>query len=117
MNPKSTFAERIQEAAQNAVLSIVTSGGWLQPDYNNRVKIDGPTMQAIYGMIDMEALKLKIKERIEGELADRVVNHLASEMATDIKTILSNKERREALRAVARQHLDANISASNEKTP
>lgn len=33
-----------------------------------------------------------IAERLESELADRMVNHMAAELATDIKQILSVRE-------------------------
>lgn len=39
------------------------------------------------------------------------MNHMAAELATDIKQILSVKERREALRALAREHMDAVMKA------
>ena len=39
-----------------------------------------------------------------------MVNHMAAELATDIKQILSVQERREALRALAREHMDSIMS-------
>ena len=49
--------------------------------------------------------------RLEAELADRMVNHMAAELATDIKQILGVKERREMLRGLARDHMDAVMKA------
>ena len=48
---------------------------------------------------------------LEAELAERMVNSIAAELATDIKQILSVKERREMLRGIAREHMDAVMKA------
>ena len=64
-------------------------------------------MNEVWAMVDSDALKLRLKERIEAELADRIVNHIAAELATDIKQILSVTERREAIRSLAREHMDS----------
>jgi predicted transcriptional regulator len=64
-------------------------------------------MNEVWAMVDRDALKLRLKERIEAELADRIVNHIAAELATDIKRILSVTERREAIRSLAREHMDS----------
>lgn len=40
-----------------------------------------------------------------------MVNSIAAELATDIKQILSVKERREMLRGIAREHMDAVMKA------
>lgn len=101
----SPFEEALKQAAERSLLKIVMEGGWIQPDYANRFKIPGDLLQDIYGLIDREALKAQIAKSLEAELADRIVNALAAEIATDIKQILSVKERREAIREVARKHL------------
>lgn len=101
----SPFEEALSQAAQRSILKVVTEGSWIQPDYANRFKIPSDLLQDIYALVDRDALKVAIGKRLEEELADRVVNLLAAEIATDIKQILSVKERREAIREVARQHL------------
>lgn len=107
----SDFEEAIRKSAERAVLNIVTSGSWLMPDYKNRVTLPPEFMREVWAMVDTNALRRKIAERIEAELAERMVNHMAAEMATDIKQILSVKERREALRALAREHMESVIGA------
>jgi hypothetical protein len=101
----SPFEEALKQAAERSILKIVTDGNWIQPDYANRFKVPAELLSDIYAMVDREALKAAIAKRLEEELADRIVNSLASEISTDIKQILSVKERREAIREVARQHL------------
>jgi hypothetical protein len=104
---KYDFADAVRAAAERSVIKLLADGSWLQPDYNNRVKVPATFMDEVWRLVDKDRVKRCLAERIEQELADRIVNAMAAEMATDIKQILSVKERREALRAVAREHLDA----------
>ncbi|SDH10891.1 hypothetical protein SAMN05216466_107130 [Paraburkholderia phenazinium] len=101
----SPFEEALSHAAQQSILKVVMDGRWIEPDYANRFKIPADLIRDIYGLVDREALKVAIGKRLEEELADRIVNALAAEIATDIKQILSVKERREEIREVARKHL------------
>lgn len=103
----SEFELAIKTAAEKAVLKIISDGSWIAPDYGNRFKIPPEMMADIWRMVDQDALKKKMSARIEDELADRIVNLMAAEIATDVKQILSVKERREALRNFARQHMDS----------
>jgi len=98
---------QIKFHAEKAVLHFITNGAWLQPDYQNRVTVPAGLLQGAWALVDTDAIKVKLKERIEAELADRLVNHMAAEMATDIKQILSVPERREAVRQIAREHLES----------
>lgn len=102
----SDFEKAISQAAQKSVLKIIGDGNWLQPDYASRFKIPAEMLADVWGMVDIEGLKRKMADRIESELADRIVNHMAAELATDIKQLLSVTERREAIRSVAREHLN-----------
>lgn len=101
----SEFESAIAKAAQVAVMKIITEGSWIQPDYTNRFKLPPEVLQQVWAMVDIEGIKKNMAERIESELADRIVNHMATELATDIKQLLSVRERREAIRQVARDHL------------
>ena len=109
----SDFEQAIKAAAENAVLRFVQDGQWLQPNYESRLKVPAEWVAECWQLVDRNKLKQKIAERLESELADRMVNHMAAELATDIKQILSVKERREALRALAREHMDAVMKAGS----
>ena len=102
----SDFENAVKAAAEKAVLKIITEGSWVQPDYENRVKLPKDFMVKVWEMVDTEKIKKHLAERIESELADRLVNHMAAEIATDVKQILSVTERREALRSLARAHME-----------
>lgn len=101
------FENQLKAAAEKAVLNIVSSGQWLQPNYESRVKVPAEWIASMWSMVNADIVRQKLALRIESELADRMVNHMAAELATDIKQILSVRERREALRALAREHIDA----------
>ncbi|QRF55333.1 hypothetical protein [Variovorax paradoxus] len=107
----SSFEDQVKAAAEKAVLQFVGSGGWLLPNYESRLKIPAEWIADCWRLVDAEALKRQIAARLEAELADRMVNHMAAELATDIKQILGVKERREMLRGLAREHMDAVMTA------
>jgi Mg/Co/Ni transporter MgtE len=106
----SDFENAVKAAAEKAVLKIISEGSWVQPDYANRVQLPKEFMADVWKMVDTEKIKNALAARLESELADRLVNHIAAEIATDVKQLLSVTERREALRSIARQHMDAVLS-------
>jgi hypothetical protein len=110
----SDFENAVRAAAEKSILKIVLNGDWVVPDYANRFKIPAEWVQSIWAMIDRDALRKRIADRLEAELADRIVNAMAAEIATDIKQILSVKERREAIRALARDHMESIMSKGTE---
>lgn len=106
----SDFENAVKAAAEKAVLKIISEGSWVQPDYANRVQLPKDFMAEVWKMVDTEKIKKCLAARLESELADRLVNHMAAEIATDVKQLLSVTERREALRSIARSHMDAVLS-------
>lgn len=105
------FELAVKAAAEKAVLKIIAEGSWVAPDYANRFKMPAEMMADIWKMVDVEKLKQKMAARLEEELADRIINKMAEEISTDVKQILSVKERREALRHIAREHMDTIMRA------
>ena len=101
----SNLEQQIKASAEKAVLKFVSDGGWLMPNYESRLKIPVEWIADCWKAVDQEKLKKQVAARLESELADRMVNHMAAELATDIKQILSVQERREALRQLARDHM------------
>ncbi len=111
----SEFEIKVKHAAEKAVLQFIGSNAWLMPNYESRMKIPAEWITECWNLVDSEKLKRCISERLESELADRMVNHMAAELATDIKQILSVTERREMLRGIARDHMDAVMKAGTER--
>lgn len=99
--------ETIMNVARKALIKTILDGQWIAPDYAHRFKIPPEFLVSIWDRVDKDRLRDAMVRRIEAELADRIVNQMAAEIATDVKQILSVQERREALRALARQHMES----------
>lgn len=108
----SDLEQAIKTAAEKSILKMVADGAWYANDYNNRVKLPADFMAQVWALVDTKKVQAAMAARLESELADRIVNALAAEMATDIKQILSVTERREALRQVARNHVERIMTIS-----
>lgn len=108
------FEHALKIAAEKSVLKIVSEGQWVENSYANRFKLPADFLADVWKLVDGEKLKRAFADRLENELADRIVNHMAAEIATDVKQLLSVKERREALRAVARQHMESIMNAGDK---
>ena len=101
------FEQAVKAAAEKSVLRILAEGNWVMSSYEHRFKIPADFMADVWGLVDGQKIKAQLAEKLENELAERIINMMAAEIATDVKQILSVKERREALRAHARQHIDS----------
>jgi inorganic triphosphatase YgiF len=113
VSEQSDFEMQVKCAAEKAVLKFIADGGWLLPNYESRLKIPAEWIAECWKMVDADKLKRQIASRLEAELTDRMVNRMAEELSTDVKQILSVKERREALRALARDHMDSIMKAGS----
>lgn len=102
----SDFEAKLKAAVEKAVVNLISGGNFIMPSYENRIKIPPELMSEVWELVDVDKVKKQMAKRIEQELANRIVNHMAAELSTDVKQILSVQERREALRAVARENMD-----------
>lgn len=109
----SDIETAIKAAAEKAVLKIISDGNWLQTDYASRFKLPADFIVSVWGLVDADKVRAQMAARIEAELADRIVNHMAAEISTDIKQILSVNERREAIRSLARQNIEQIMKAGS----
>ena len=106
------FETDLMNSVKCAMTKQISSTDFIKIDYANRVKLPDSFMAKAWALVDEEALLQKLATRLESELVDRLVNQMAAELATDIKQILSVKERREAVRSVVRDNIDMLTSGS-----
>lgn len=101
----STFDTEVTDAARSAIVKLLGSGEWLRVEWSQRVNIKQAQLRAIYDAVDMDHVQELIKDKIEHRIADAIFNSLATEVATDVKKIMSNTELREDCRAVIRKKI------------
>jgi len=102
----SKFEEDLMNSVKCAMTKQIANQDFIKIDYNDRAKLPSDFIEKAWGLIDQDDLIKALSKRLESELIDRLVNHLAAEIATDIKQVLSVKERREAVRSVVRDNID-----------
>lgn len=102
----SQFEKRLKNLTEEAILKLAKKGEFFKTDYSSRQTLPPDFMSGVWALVDVEKVKKQMAKRLEEELANRIVNQMAAELATDVKQILSVKERREALRAVARENME-----------
>ncbi len=107
------FENALKTAAEKSILGAITKGDWISIPYNEKAKLPATFMEDVWGLVDSDKIKEELADRIERKLADMIVNHMAAEIATDIKQILSVKERREAVRHLARTNLEKIMQAGS----
>lgn len=97
-----TFDEQLTEAVQQSVLKMIRDGSLVVPDYAMRAKVPAAKVQELYDSIDWNRVRALCLEKVEEHCADTILNKMATEVASDIKQVLSNKELREEVRAFIR---------------
>jgi len=100
------FEEMIISTVMQSVKRQISTADFVKIDYQDRVKLPAYFLEKAFSLVDQESLLKKLAERLENELVNKLVNSIAQEMATDIKQVLSVKERREAVRSVVRDNID-----------
>lgn len=101
----NNFAEQVQQAAEESIIKALKSGEWLRINYANKVAVTTDQLREVYQGIDMSRVAEILKAKLEQRLADTLFNNLATEVATDVKKIMSNTELREDCRAVIRDKI------------
>jgi hypothetical protein len=101
----NNFAEQVQQAAEESIVTALKSGEWLRINYNNKVAVTAEQIREVYQSIDMSKVAEILKAKLEQRLADTLFNALATEVATDVKKIMGNTELREDCRAVIRDKI------------
>jgi hypothetical protein len=114
--PTPTFEEQVAGAAQRAVIKFIGDPStWLLPNYEGRMKVPPSWIAECWRLVDSKKVQLEVAKLIEAELAQRIFNAMATELGTDVKQVLSVQERREMIRALVRDNLDAILQAGGHE--
>jgi hypothetical protein len=105
---RMTFAEQMQQAIEQTVVKQIRDGKGVGIPYG-AVEVPPSFIRECWELVDQENLKKEIAKILEKELAQRIVNKFESEVANDIKQVLSDKEQRENVRAYIRKNISTLI--------
>ena len=100
------FEENLINSIQQSITRQVNSTDFVAIRHDDKIKLPPAFLDKAWAGVDQDYLLAQLTARLESELVDRLVNSIAAEIATDIKQLLSVKERREAIRHLARANLD-----------
>ena len=100
------FESKMLNSIKNSMSKQIDKIDFIAINYQDRFAIPQDFINQAWELVDQKALIQGIANRLECELVDRVVNQFAAEIATDIKQVLSVKERREAIRSLVRDNID-----------
>ena len=110
-----TFDEMLQQAIQHTVIDFIRKGEWMKLDYNARINIDTAWLRQMHERVSMDAVMELVKTQVEQRIADGIINSMTTEIATDVKSIMCNKELREDLRFILRSKIrEAQSAVSKE---
>lgn len=100
------FEKDLMQSIQTTILNQIRKAEFVQTGYSApKVQIPQSVLMDCYNAIDIVKVKQIITERIEEEVAGKIVNSLLTECANDVKQIMSNRELREDLRGILRSKI------------
>lgn len=107
-----TFEEKMIQAAQDAVVAQIKN--IVAPGYDARLKIPTDRVMEIHAKLNWERIQSLVLASAEQRVADCILNSMATELATDVKQVLSNKELREDVRSYIRAGIRKIASEAQE---
>lgn len=111
-----TFEETLHQAIQHTVIDFIRKGEWMKLDYNARVNVDSAWLREMHSRVDMNNVMALVASQVEQRICDGIINSMATEIATDVKSIMCNRELREDLRATIRGKIrEAESAVSGSK--
>jgi len=100
------FEKDLMQSIQTTILNQIRKAEFVQTGYSApKVQIPQSVLMDCYNAIDIAKVKRIVTERIEEEVAGKIVNSLLTECANDVKQIMSNRELREDLRGILRSKI------------
>lgn len=112
----SDLGERLVSAFEDALVKMVATGEFMRQDYSAKIPLEIGTLRSIYAKVDINRVTARVLENVEIRMADQILNSMATELATDVKQVLSNKELREDIRSMIRDKIRAAANALKEPT-
>lgn len=103
---KQSFEEEILGAARHSLVKLFREGGFVMPDYTNRLKVPPDLVQRVYALVNYDAVIDALAPKINEMVADRIAAALAQELTTDVKRVLAHQPTRDRLRAAVMGVLD-----------
>lgn len=97
-----TFEQMLKQAVEHTVIDFIRKGEWMKLDYDARIKIDSAWLREMHKSVSMQNVMELVKSQVEQRIADGIINSMTTEIATDVKSIMCNKELREDIRATLR---------------
>lgn len=93
---------RIQQATEDAIVKMIREGNTLKMDYDRRIDVSSE-MRKVHSQVNWEKVFVRVKELLEEEIAQKMVNKIVTEMGTDIKTLMSNATVRDDFKFLMRK--------------
>lgn len=97
-----SFEEQMQSTVQEAILRKVREASFVEIDYKDRPRIPKAWIDAAWAQVDWPSVQAAMTVRMTEHVADSIYNKMATEIASDVKQIMSNNELREDVRALIR---------------
>lgn len=88
MSTKYSFEKELIAAAQQAVLKIVSEGNWVEPNYENRLRLPEGFVKEVWQRLDKNRIQELIAKEVENRLADRLATFMMQEFAGEIRTFI-----------------------------
>lgn len=108
------FEEKLVDLVQKKIITDISKQELVTVAYGDRVSLPNNFIREVYQSLDLDKIKLKLKENLENEMADKIANKMITEYSNDIKQIMSNRELREELRHYAREKIRAIVESISE---
>lgn len=89
-----------------AVLKIVAEGDWIEPRYENRLRLPDGFVKEVWQRLDKNRIHELIAKEVENRLAEKLATYMMQEFAGEIRSFVhDNPGVKEAAIALAREHL------------
>lgn len=87
----SQFEDDLIQRIQAKILSDVSKHNWLDlPAYNDRFILGKDLLARAYEQIDKDAIIALLADKLNHRIADKIADSMQTEVANDVKQLMSN---------------------------